>query len=64
MKKKRKKREKKEKQFGGSFKKIIITEFPYDPTIPLLSIYPDKKIVQKDTRTPMFTAAQFTIAKT
>ena len=35
-------------------------ELPYSP---LLSIYPDKTIIQKDTRTPMFTAALFTIAK-
>ena len=39
-------------------------ELPYDPTIPLLGIYPDKSIIQKDTWTPMFIAALFTIAKT
>ena len=39
-------------------------ELPYDPAIPLLSIYPDKTIIQKDTCTPMFIAALFTIAKT
>ena len=39
-------------------------ELPYDPAIPLLGIYPDKTIIQKDTLTPMFTAALFTIAKT
>ena len=37
---------------------------PYDPAIPLLGIYPDKTIIQKDTCTPMFVAALFTIAKT
>ena len=37
---------------------------PYDPAIPLLGIYPDKTIIQKDTCTPMFMAALFTIAKT
>ena len=31
---------------------------------PLLGIYPDKTIIQKDTCTPMFIAALFTIAKT
>ena len=31
-------------------------EQPYDPAIPLLGIYPDKIFIQKDTRTPMFTA--------
>ena len=40
------------------------TELPYDPTIPLLGIYPDKTIIQKATCTPMFIAALFIIAKT
>ena len=35
----------------------------YDPAIPLLGIYPEKTIIQKDTCTPMFTAALFTIAR-
>ena len=39
-------------------------EFPYDPAIPLLWIYLDGSINQKDTHTPMFIAALFTIAKT
>ena len=42
----------------------ISTELPYDPAIPLLGIYPEKTIIQKDTCAPMFTAALFTIAKT
>ena len=50
-------------QYGGSLKKLK-TELPYDPAIPLLGIYPEKTIIQKDTWTPMFTAALFTIAKT
>ena len=37
---------------------------PYDPAIPLLGIYLDKTIIQKDACTPKFTAALFTIAKT
>ena len=37
-------------------------KLPYDPTIPLLGIYPEKTIIEKDTCTPMFTAALFTIA--
>ena len=45
------------------FRKLNI-EQPYDPAIPLLGIYPDKAFIQKDTCTPMFTAALFTIAKT
>ena len=39
-------------------------ELPYDPEIPLLGIYPDKTKIQKDTCTPIFIAALFTIAKT
>ena len=46
------------------FLKKLKTELPYDPAIPLLGIYPDKTIIQKDTRTPMFIVALFTIAKT
>ena len=52
-------------QYGGSLKKLKI-ELPYDPAIPLLGIYPEKAktLIWKDTCTPMFTAALFTIAKT
>ena len=39
-------------------------ELPLDPAIALLGIYPEKTMTRKDTCTPMFTAAQFTIAKT
>ena len=39
-------------------------ELPYDPTIPLLGVYTDKTIIQKDTCTPMFIAALLTTAKT
>ena len=46
------------------FLRKIKIELPYDPAVPLLGIYPDKIIIQKDTRTPMFIAALFTIAKT
>jgi len=38
-------------------------ELPYNPTIPLLGIYPAKTIIQKDTCTPMFIEALFTITK-
>ena len=44
-------------------KKLKI-ELPYDPAIPLLGIYPEKTIIQKDTCTPMFIVALFTIART
>ena len=39
-------------------------EVPYDPAVPLLGIYLEKAIIQKDTYTPMFIAALFTIART
>lgn len=39
-------------------------ELPYDLAIPLLGIYSDKTVIQKDTCTPMFTAALVSIAKT
>ena len=39
-------------------------ELPYDPAIPFLGICLDKTVVQKDTCTPIFIAALFTIAKT
>ena len=38
-------------------------ELAYNPANPLLGIYLEKTIIQKDTCTPMFTAALFTIAK-
>ena len=46
------------------FLRKLKIELSYDPEIPLLGIYPDKSIIQKDTHTPMFTAALFTIAET
>ena len=46
------------------FLKKLKIELPYDPAIPLLSIYPEKTIIQKDTCTIMFTAALFTITRT
>ena len=45
------------------FLKKLKIELPYDPAVPLLDIYPEKTIIQKDTCTPMFTAAPFTIAR-
>ena len=41
------------------------TELPYNLAIPLLGIYPKemKTLTRKDTCTPVFTAALFTIAK-
>ena len=37
---------------------------PYDPVIPLLGIYPEETKTDKDTCTPLFIAALFTIART
>ena len=39
-------------------------ELPYEPAIPLLGIYPEKTIIQKESCTTMFIAALFTIART
>ena len=39
-------------------------QLPYDPAIPLLGIYPEKTIIQKESCTTMFNAALFTIART
>ena len=47
-----------------SFLRKLKIELPYDPAIPLLGIYPDKTLIQKDTYTPMFIAALFKIANT
>ena len=38
-------------------------ELPYDSACPLLGIYPEKTIIQKDTHIPTFIAALFTIAR-
>ena len=46
------------------FLKKLKIELPYDPTIPLLSIYLEKNMIWKDTCTPAFIAALFTVAKT
>ena len=39
-------------------------ELPYDPAIPLLGIHTEETIIDRDTCTPMFTAALFIIART
>jgi len=41
------------------FLRKLKIELPYDPAIP----HPDKTVIQKDIRTPVFTAALFIIAK-
>ena len=52
------------KTIGGPSK--LKVELPFPPAIPLLGMYPKelKTGSQKDTCTPMFIAALFTIAKT
>ena len=49
--------------YRRSLKKLKIG-LPYDSAISSLGIYPEKTLIQKDTCTPMFIAALFTIAKT
>ena len=44
-------------------KKLEI-ELPYDPGIPLLGIHTEETRIERDTCTPMFITALFTIAKT
>ena len=51
------------KTVGRCLRKLKI-ELPFDPAIPLLGIYPEKTMTQKDICTPMFIAALFAIAKT
>ena len=46
------------------FLRKLNRELPFDPAITLLGIYPEKTMTHKDTCTPMFTSALFTIAKT
>ena len=46
------------------FLKILGIKPPYNPTIPLLGIYPEETKTEKDTCTPLFIAALFTIGRT
>ena len=46
------------------FLKRLKIELPYDPTVPLLGIHTQETRIEKDTCTPMFIAALFTIAGT
>ena len=46
------------------FLKKLKIELPYYPAIPLLGIYPEKTIIQKESYTTMFIVALFTIART
>ena len=46
------------------FLKKLKIELSYNSAIPLLGIYPEKTIIQKESRATMFIAALFTIART
>ena len=46
------------------FLRKLNIELPSDPAIPLLDIYLEKTTTRKDTCTPMFIAALFSVAKT
>ena len=46
------------------FLKNLGIKASYDPVIPLLGIYPEETRIEKDTCTPVFIAALFTIART
>ena len=46
------------------FLRKLKLELAWNLAIPLLGRYPDKALIQKDTCTPVFTAALLTIAKT
>ena len=45
-------------------KENLKIELLYDLAIPLMGIYPEKTIIQRDTCTPVFIAELYTIAKT
>ena len=46
------------------FLKKLEIKLPYDPAIPLLGIYTEETRIERDTCTPVFIAALFTIART
>ena len=45
------------------FLKKLEIELPYDPAIPLLGIHTEQTRIERDTCTPVFIAALFTIAR-
>ena len=46
------------------FLKKLEIELPYDPAIPLPGIHTEETRIERDTCTPMFIAALFTVART
>ena len=49
---------------GWRFLRKLKIELPFDTAIPLLGIYPEKTMTQRDTWTPVFISTLYTIAKT
>ena len=45
------------------FLKKLEIELPYDPAIPPLGIHTEEMQIERDTCTPIFTEALFTIAR-
>ena len=45
-------------------KKKLKTDLPYDPAVPLLGIPVEENRIKRETCTPVFIVALFTIAKT
>ena len=45
------------------FLKKLKIELPNDPAIPLVDIYPEKTIIQKELCSAVFIAALFTISR-
>ena len=46
------------------FLKKLGLKLRYNPTIPILGIYLEKTVIERDTYTPAFTEALITIART
>ena len=46
------------------FLKIVETELPYDPAIPLLGIHTNETRIERDTCTPVFMVTLIAIART
>ena len=53
-----------EKVFEEIIAENIPKDLPSDPAVPLLGVYLEKTMIQRDTFTPQFIAVLFTIAKT
>ena len=49
---------------GWGFLKKLEIELPYDPAIPVLGMHTKETRIERDTCTPMFIAALFTITRT